>query len=196
LSPSLQLLADSTGQTANTTVIYLTGVPPPATPSPLIGWAIGLAAVVGAAGLAHRRFIRGSADPRRTVRILAAGLAASLALALMESPRDWMAGEPIFLVRLIGRLVFFTASSSALFAGLDLVLDLAAPRRRRTWLLAGVPLFAALLPSAIGLAGLWQWTPMFENGGPLPAALAGATAGLVWWSCLPIWDARLAYVFE
>jgi hypothetical protein len=140
--------------------------------------------------------LRQAEAPPRVWRIVSAGLAAAFALALLESPRDLMNALPVFAVRLAARLIFFTFVFAALFGALDLLLDAGKPTRRRRWLIAGIPLFTALLPIAIGATGLWEWTPMFAEGGPGAAALAGAVAGLVWWSCLPLRDARLTYIFE
>jgi hypothetical protein len=196
LSGALQLLTDATARPPDTNVIHLTIAAPGPPPSPWIAWAIGAALLCGAAALARRRLLRAVEATPRVWRIFSAGLAAALVLALMESPRDLMDSWPEFAVRFAGRLFFFTLVFGALFGALDLLLDAGKPVRRPRWLMAGIPLFAGLLPAAIGATNLWEWTPMFAEGGPGAAALAGAVAGLVWWSCLPVRDARLVHVFE
>jgi hypothetical protein len=177
-------------------VVHFTVTPPAPPPSPWIGWAIGAALLSGAAALARRRVLRHAEAPTRAWRIVSAAVAAAFTLALMESPRDLIDAAPDFAVWLAGRLIFFTLVFGPLFGALDLLLDAAKPTRRRPWLLVGIPLFAALLPTAIGATNLWEWPLMFAEGGPGAAALAGAVAGLVWWSCLPVRDARLAAIFE
>jgi hypothetical protein len=196
LSGALQLLTDASPQPPGTNVVHITIAAPAPPPGAWIAWTIGAALLGGAAALARRRLLRAARTPPRAGRIASAGLSAALALALLESPRDLMNGWSEFAVRLAGRLIFFTLVFGALFGALDLVLDAGRPERARRWLAIGIPLFVALLPLAIGATSLWEWTPMFAEGGPAAAALAGAVAGLVWWSCLPMPGEPLAYVFE
>lgn len=177
-------------------LIHITIPPPAPPPSPWVVWTIGAALLAGAAVLAHQRVLSGTGTPPRLWRIVRTGFAAAVALALLEAPRDLMEAIPEFGVRLAVRLIFFTALFSVLYGALDLLLDALKPTRARPWLVAGIPLFAALLPVAIGAADLWEWTPMFEEGGPGAAAVAGAVAGLAWWSCLPMRNARLTSIFE
>jgi hypothetical protein len=193
---ALQLLAHTAPQAPATNVVHITLAAPAPVPSPWISWTIGAATLCVVAVVAGRRFSKHAEPPRRALRILSAAVAAALALALMESPRDLMDGLPEFAVRLAGRMIFFMVVFGALFGALDLVLNAGTPTRRREWLLAGVASFAVLLPATIRLTNLGEWTPMFANGGTGAAAMAGAAAGLVWWSCLPLRDARLAHVFE
>jgi len=192
----LLLAADESSRGVNTVSIVNISPPPPG-PSPWLPWAIGAAALLAAGAVAYRRAARHHRGvPSRRARIAITGFTWAATLAAMFAPRDHATGGGDFLLFLLARVALLTVFAAALLGALDLMLDYFQPRRRLPWLLLGPALFAIVVPLTASIGDLSASLSMLSDAGPGPLALAGVAAGLVWWSCLPHWDVRLASIFD
>jgi len=192
----LLLAAEDTSRGVNTVSIIDISPPPPG-PSPWLPWAIGGGALLVAGAVAYRRAGGDHRDvPSRRVRIAITGLTWAATLTAMFAPRDYATAGWDLPVFLLARVALLTMFAAALLGALDLMLDYFQPRRRRPWLLLGPALFASVVPFTASIGDLSASISMLSDAGPGPLALAGVVAGLVWWSCLPTWDVRLASIFD
>jgi len=192
----LLLAADDSSRGVNYVSIVNISPPPPG-PSPWLPWAIGAAALLAAGAVAYRRVAADDRGvPRRRARIAITGLTWAATLAAMLAPRDYASGSGDFPLFLLARVALLTAFAAALLGALDLMLDYFQPRRRLPWLVLGPALFAVVVPLTASMGDLSASLSMLSEAGPGPLALAGIAAGLVWWSCLPNWDVRLASIFD
>jgi hypothetical protein len=192
----LLLAADEPLRGVNTVVIVNMPSARPG-PSPWLPWAIGAAALLLAGAVASRRAARDHRGaPSRRTRIAITGLSWAATLTAMFAPRDYATAAWDFPLFLLARVAVLTLFAAALLGALDLMLDYFQPRRRLPWLLLGPALFAIVVPFTASMGDLSASLSMLSDAGPGPLALAGVAAGLVWWSCLPNWDVRLASIFD
>ncbi|PSJ37537.1 hypothetical protein [Allosphingosinicella deserti] len=194
----LLLAAVTGGQPRGTNLVVIANAGPP---SPLPFWislAIGAALVLTAAAQARRSDrVSGQDGPTRSRRILLTACAWAIVVALMAVP-EALAGyidDSIFIAAPL-RIAALLMLAVSLYGGLDLLLDYFAPQRSRAWRPVAVLLFAALPPAFSAATGLHDWAELFGDAGGLRLILAGAAAGLIWWSCLPASHRGLTHVFE
>jgi hypothetical protein len=188
--------AEDTSRGINTVSIVDISPPPPG-PSPWLPWAIGAAALLVAGAVAYRRAAGEDRDvPSRRVRIAITGLTWAATLTAMFAPRDYARAGWEFPLFLLARVALLTMFAAVLLGALDLMLDVFQPRRRRPWLLLGPAVFASVVPLTASIGDLSASISMLSDAGPGPLGLAGVAAGLVWWSCLPTLDLRLASIFD
>lgn len=105
-------------------------------------------------------------------------------------------GGIVFALRFLIDLLMFMVTAILLLGTADLLLDMAAPRRTRLWLLAG-PLLLALFGT--GFLAATGWMEIVTGAGPRDGMLflGALIAGLSWWSRLPAAEAeRTAAIFD
>ena len=191
--------------TVNFTVVSGPPPPPPPTwPAFLMGASVLLA---GVALVWWRHRAPASRRPRRRTRIVVSAAAAGGSGALMQMAASgtilsgtrgigWSPWEPSPTTVLFGHFVGYWLFAVLLVGTTDLLFDALRPRRNRTWLIIGAPLFAAFIMAILRVTGWIDPFAIPPTRDQAIVAVAALAAGLVWLSWLPgSWE-PIAHVFE